>query len=84
MSPYFTSNSGDATVIFKLQSMDYDEKKFTYSRTSIINNSTVWTVLDIFVNFYDGRYLDNALAIKFSFTLSNDLKSKLELNQTEK
>ena len=43
--------------------MDYDEKKFTYYPTVTINNSTIWTTLDIWVNLYDGQYLDNALVI---------------------
>lgn len=59
-------------VGIQLQSIDYEENKFAYQHTKELNNITLFTQLEIVLSFFNQRYIDDAVLLKFDFSLGLD------------
>jgi hypothetical protein len=56
----------------QLQSIDYEETKFAYQHTKQLNNLTLFSQLEIILSLFNSRYIDEALLLKFDFSLGLD------------
>eukprot|EP00347_Sterkiella_histriomuscorum_P022481 403338328 len=77
LNGYFEHTKGNATILFNFYSYDYDEKRFAYSLTKHISNSTIYTKFDIKIILQDSKYLDNFVQIEASSILGYESQNKM-------
>lgn len=84
VSQNFERSKGNATLIFRLTSYDYDERLYQYSQTRTINNNTIYTQFEIQLNLFDDHFIDNYLITVFGFTMSYESLGIFRIDKQEK
>lgn len=59
--------------------MDFEEGKFAYQYTKNLNNLTLLSQLEIIVTLFNSKYIDEALMMKFEYSLGLDQSSMMKL-----